>query len=373
MRPNLLIAASAAMLLAAPAAWPCGMPFGEEIEVKPSQQIVVAYQGGIETYVFSPEFCGRATDFGLILPVPATLSQNPSLASDELFAHLDTLTAPEIQQQVVCQDDEPGCMAWGRAGDDGAAPAGGYESDPGVNVVDAGHVGQFAWSLLQADTEAAFTDWLDANGYPYSASATPEFARYVQKGWYFVAFKFDTGHGPPPAGYQLCGQLGPLELSFPSTEPVIPSRIAAIAGNAELLWQIFTFAPEQLSSASSGVSQELLYSRALGDADFAGDPELSSYAQAGDRITKLNLTFTATALSDDIVLEADPNQRDFRATEVRYVTEECGGCNVPHSSRRMRIPVVDIVLGIGALWLAGRTVRRVRDGRCGRGSGGRKP
>ena len=178
MRPNLLIAASAVVLLAAPAAWPCGMPFGDEIEVKPSQQIVVAYQGGVETYVFSPEFCGQATDFGLILPVPAALAANPSLASSELFPHLDILTSPEIQEVVVCQDDESGCMAWGADDRAGSLEAPG-QSDPGVNVVDAGHVGQFDWTLLQADTEAAFTDWLDANGYPYSSSATPEFARYV--------------------------------------------------------------------------------------------------------------------------------------------------------------------------------------------------
>jgi hypothetical protein len=358
MRAAPSLAALSLTLLAAPKAWPCGMPFGEAIEVKPSQQIVVAHHGGVETYVLSPQFCGQATDFGLILPVPAALSANPSLADSDLFAHLDTLTAPVIEEVVRCQDEGAGCLPFGGAADSRAGNLA-APSDPGVNVVSAGQVGQFQWTLLQADTEAAFTDWLDANGYPYSSSATPEFTRYVQKGWYFVAFKFDTGQGPPPAGYQLCGQLGPLELSFPAAEPVIPSRIAAIAGSAELTWQLFTFAPEQLRSATTGPTQDLLYSRVLAQADLAADPELGSYAQAGDRITKLNLTFTATQLDDDIVLETDPNPRDFRATEVRYVTEECGGCSVPHSSRRFRIPVVDLLLGLGALWLAKRTARRL--------------
>jgi len=367
MRTPIWIAATAMMLLAAPKAWPCGMPFGDEIEVKPSQQILVAYRGGIETYVFSPEFCGQATDFGLILPVPGQLSANPSLAASELFAHLDTLTAPEVQEVVTCADDEPGCMAWG-SDEARLGAAGDGQSNPDVNVISAGKVGQFSWEQVQASTQAAFTDWLDNNGYPYPSGATAQFAHYVSKGWYFVAFKFDTGQGPPPPGYQLCGQLGPLALSFPAAAPVIPSRIAAIGGSGELLWQIFTLAPEQLHSVTSGPFEELLYSRSLVAADFAGDPELGSYAQAGDRITKLNLTFAATSLSDDIVLGIDGNQRDFRAIKYQYVTEDCGGCTVPHTSTRLKIPLVDILLGLGAMWLAGRTSRRLeRRGGAGRG------
>jgi hypothetical protein len=332
------------------------MPFGDEIEVKPSQKIVLAYHGGVETYVFSPEFCGRATDFGLILPVPAQLAANPSLGTSELFTELDTLTAPIVQEVTVCQDEQQGCLPGAADSRSGSLEAPGA-SDPGVNVISAGTVGQFSWTQIQADTEAAFTDWLDANGYPYPSGATSEFARYVSKGWYFVAFKFATGHSAPPAGYQLCGQLGPLALSFPTTVPVIPSRIAAIAGSAELVWQIFGLAPDQLQGSQYAVNQELLYSRALVADDFTTAPELGPYAQAGDRVTKLNLTFSPTMLGDDITLAIDPNPRDFRATEVHTVTEDCGGCTVPHASTRLRIPWLDILLGLGALGLAERTAR----------------
>ena len=358
MRAPLFLAALSTLLFGAHQAWPCGMPFGDQIEVKPSQKIVLAYHGGVETYVFSPEFCGQATDFGLILPVPAQLSTNPSLAASELFTELDTLTAPIIQEVTVCQDQAQGCLPGAADSRAGNLEAPG-ESDPGVNVISAGTVGQFSWTQIQADTEAAFTDWLDANGYPYSSSATSEFAHYVQKGWYFVAFKFATGHSAPPAGYQLCGQLGPLALSFPTTAPVIPSRIAAIAGSAELVWQIFGLAPDQLKSTTANVNDELLYSRALVADDFGVEPQLGSYAQAGDRITKVNLHFSPTALGDDIVLGVNPSPSDFRATDVHTVTEDCGGCTVPHTSTRLRIPWLDILLGLGALGLAERTARRL--------------
>jgi hypothetical protein len=54
--------------------WRCRSATG--ITVDPHQDIIVVWKDNVETYVFQPIFCGTATDFGLILPVPAPLSQN---------------------------------------------------------------------------------------------------------------------------------------------------------------------------------------------------------------------------------------------------------------------------------------------------------
>ena len=54
----------------------CGGGFGDGLEIDTSQKIVVAFKGGVETYVFSPHFCGRAASFGLILPVPSSLTKS---------------------------------------------------------------------------------------------------------------------------------------------------------------------------------------------------------------------------------------------------------------------------------------------------------
>ena len=45
---------------------------------------------------------------------------------------------------------------------DGAAASDKFGN--GIDVVSAGRVGNFDWVLAQADTEAAFTDWLDTHG-----------------------------------------------------------------------------------------------------------------------------------------------------------------------------------------------------------------
>ncbi|MBI4704915.1 MAG: DUF2330 domain-containing protein [Deltaproteobacteria bacterium] len=356
MRTTALVAAFALASLLAPRAWPCGAPFAkEQIEIEPSQQIAIAYRDGIETYVFSPHFCGKATEFGLILPIPGALSADPSLAPPELFTELDALTAPAVQEE--CEESESnGCLFLPGAGASDRALAAGAAVPPAnqaVDVVDTGHVGQFDWVLLKADTAAAFTDWLDANGYPYDGEAVELFDHYVSKGWYFVAFRFSTSQ-QPPEGYRLCGALGPLSLSFPAEKAVIPSRIAAVGAQGELVWQIFTLGPSQTRTQVSGVGETLLYAGTLGAPELGAYPKTATFAKSGDRVTKLNLSFSANMLDDDIEIETNPSPADYRATEVLYVGE-CEGCSVASGRRVPRIPLIDIMLVAAALWLGRRT------------------
>jgi len=176
-------AALTALVLTAGEAQPCGGAFGYEYTISPSQQIVVGYRDGVETYVFNPHFCGQASSFGLILPVPAVLSKKPELHEPALYTDLAAVAAPTIETQEVCLGHDG--VAGGRStGTGGSASNGG-----GTTVIETGTVGVFDYALLQAETTASFTDWLDTNGFPYEDSAQEAFDHYVQSGWYFVAFK----------------------------------------------------------------------------------------------------------------------------------------------------------------------------------------
>src|SRR5512140_2342213 len=84
----------------------CGGGFGQGLTIRPSQTIVVAYRDGVETYIFGPHFCGAATEFGLILPVPATLTQDPGLGSAALSTELEAISAPAVVTQEVCIDSD---------------------------------------------------------------------------------------------------------------------------------------------------------------------------------------------------------------------------------------------------------------------------
>jgi hypothetical protein len=62
------------------------------ISANPQQDIIVAYKNGVETYVFQPTFCGTASNFGLILPVPSNLTASPALSDQQAFTTADTLS-----------------------------------------------------------------------------------------------------------------------------------------------------------------------------------------------------------------------------------------------------------------------------------------
>lgn len=317
MKRALFATAAVASLLYASTAFPCGGAFGPNAVVSPSQTLVVSHKAGTETYVFRPHFCGESTQFGLILPVPAALSKSPTLGNPALFAELDRISAPEVKKSRVCKGDTDG------GGFGGALPGSrGNESD-GVDVINQGQIGIFDWVLVKADTKASFTEWLDTNGFPHAPAADEEFAHYVNEGWHFVAFKVTAGANAPPAGKKLCGDFGPIELAFPTTTPVVPTRIAAVsAGGQSPAWRIYGLsAPSaQLAVTSNQYPAMLSYSDELTVASLAGAPELAKLGAAGDRLVRLEVGFGFDGLAKDLTLTNAAPQK-FRAikNEMEYV------------------------------------------------------
>jgi hypothetical protein len=360
-----------ALLLAAGDALPCGGAFGPNTTIDPAQQIVVSHHQGTETYVFNPRFCGESDAFGLILPVPSVLTQNPTLGSARLYSDLAALAAPTIVTQQVCSGTEGTTGYWAGQG----APDAG--SNDGTTVIERGQVGIFDWALLQATSVASFTDWLDTNGFPYQSNAQATFQYYVTSGWYFVAFKVSAGtggSGGSVAARRICGSFGPVMLSFSVPGgPVVPARIATVSSSS-FRWTVYTLAPEQLRLR--GVGAELRFSGALGADVLTTYPSLSGVGQPGDRLTELLLT---TAPDQDLVLEADPAQADYRRTEYRYQyvpctggapgsagqaaratpvgTDDDGGCSVRPERVRSRGIIVGLCAVLVSLGLFGRRRR----------------
>jgi MYXO-CTERM domain-containing protein len=350
--PLALAAGFAGLLLAARPAFPCGAPFGTGISANPQQDIIVAYRNGVETYVFQPTFCGTATDFGLILPVPSTLAQLPALSDQQAFTTVDSLSQPNYVTVTYCQSDTLG------AGSKGPGQTGG--SGNGATVVAAGRVGFLDWVQLKADTDTSFTDWLTKNGYPYSTAASSVFSYYVQKGWYFVAFRISQGAAP--GGGSVCSALGPVALSFASPVPVVPSRMAT-AGTVStgsysyaFSWRIFaiTTGDQQLAFTDGANSNRVLgYSGALAAGDVSS---LAALAQAGDRLTKLTLTFSYGSTDPDVGLSL-ASAVDYRETQnvIKYVPCSCA-CSLTRASTSGSF----FALVLPGLAMAGALVRRRR-------------
>jgi MYXO-CTERM domain-containing protein len=275
----------------------------------------MAYKDGVETYVFQPTFCGTASTFGLILPVPSTLTESPALSDQQAFTAVDSLSQPTYVTVTSCYPSYNGS-----GGATGGTTSG---VDTGTSVVASGRVGFLDWVQLKADTQTSFTDWLTTNGYPYSTAASSVFFYYVQKGWYFVAFKISQGAVRDGGNGVVCNALGPVKLSFTSTVPVVPSRMAS-AGTATgtyasgFSWRIFgiTTGDQQLAFTDGANTNRVLgYSGALTASDVSS---LSVLAQAGDRLTKLTLTFSYGSTEPDVGLNL-ASATDYR--ETRYTTQ----------------------------------------------------
>ena len=314
MKRVFALVAGFAGLLAVRSAFPCGAGFGTGIEVNPKQDIIVVYKGGVETYVFQPTFCGTASDFGLIMPVPTLLTQNPVLSDQQAFTTAIALSEPTKVE--VSSSSGIGC------GSSGGAAVGSVR-DNGPSVVASGHVGFLDWVQLKANTESSFTDWLTANGYPYAATASSVFSYYVQKGWYFLAFRISQGVAPD--GGTLCTALGPVAFSFAASTPVVPSRMAsagATMGSStsnQFSWRIFgiTQGDTQLVFSDTGNENVLDYSGAIKASDVSS---LAGLAEAGDRLTRLTLTFSSGSTEDVGLTLASPS--DYRATKYVPVASD---------------------------------------------------
>lgn len=319
MKRCLMLAAGCAGLLASGRAFPCGGGFGTGIQINPQQDIILVWKDGVETYVFQPIFCGTATNFALILPVPAQLSQKPALADQQAFTTAIALSEPKKVE--VSEGSSIGCAS-GSLGTNGAA-------NPGTTVVASGRVGFLDWTQLKAETETSFTDWLTANGYPYPTAASPNYSDYllmkgvfdyyVQKGWYFLAFRISQD--AVPDGGTICKSLGPVSLAFPTSSAVVPSRMASAGSTApssQFTWRVLgiTHGDVQLDSGSS-----LAFSGAIPDSAL---PSLAGLAQTGDRLTRLNLSFSPTDELD--VSLGTIIASDYRATE--YVPASDSFCSV---------------------------------------------
>jgi len=82
------------VLLGGTAALACGRCVRPEASHRSHQDIILVWKDNVETYVFQPIFCRHVHRFRPDLPVPATLSQNPSLTDKQAFTTAAALSEP---------------------------------------------------------------------------------------------------------------------------------------------------------------------------------------------------------------------------------------------------------------------------------------
>ena len=231
------LAAQAAPAYACAEAWESEGPPPVAIQ---HEDVLVAWDAGVEHLVRRISFGEAKDDFGFLVPLPSV----PDLAEADpaVFARLEEITKPvKIYAPgsfwltgVIFDILSPFIMGASMGIDD---------EDGSVRVLGVAKVAGQVATTLQADDAKALARWLKANGYRARPDLSDWLERYVRDKWTIVAFKYD----PARRGARLDAQA--VRLSFKTQTPFFPYREPAdqreSAGGPRLL-RLFYIGPERV-------------------------------------------------------------------------------------------------------------------------------
>ncbi len=200
-------------------------------------------------------YSGPAKDFGWIVPLPKRPLVN--VGTSYLFDRLDQATAPRFHTRVSATNENctfdnqalgggAGCgggiggmsMATRDAGptvDTGSASHDSRVGVAGVDMIDVGEVGPYAYAIVEAKTSGSLYKWLEINGYTMPKSGEPVVESHVAKGDVFVAFRLQSGVG--------IDRIRPIVLTMKDVEACVPLRLTSIAAVNDMLVTVYLAGP----------------------------------------------------------------------------------------------------------------------------------
>ena len=271
---------------------------------EPNQLAMIVFDDMVEKIIFQVDYEGEAEDFAWVIPIPSY----PYLFSvgDEIFYELHKLTQPP---PVIY-----GC-GWGNG-----IPTPGLE-DGGVHIWEENQVGIYDTTTLSASDPNSLIDWLNDNGYTFPTGGQGVLNHYIQKNWFFVTMKIQSGELIDNTEY-YSGAIQPLGVMFFSEEMIYPMKISALSTpswGTEVLIYAFSdnrvFFPGSMEEYYSSITPEQL----------AEYPILQDLIDETFILTKLRKVFTVEEIVDDLVLAPVPkyvvlgNIIDFNSPAGQFI------------------------------------------------------
>lgn len=236
--------------------WACGGFFCDATVLKvPVEQtaerilFVVNPDDTVTTFVEVSYQRTDDVDFAWVIPIPEPIPVDDiDTASADLLNELEVATAPRFRfldgsAQAVRGG---GVMACGA--DDGGTDAPPPPDTP-VQVVGEAVVGPFAIEVITATDAEAFAAWLDKNEYLLPDGAIAPLEHYVDLDMAFLGVKLapDAPDGP----------IDTLQFTYPSTAPMIPLILTAIASADDLPIITYVLSDEPFAPANWAVGADV--------------------------------------------------------------------------------------------------------------------
>ena len=199
---------------------------GESSLFNDATQAVLMRSGQRTVLSMQNNYQGPPENFAMVVPVPTVLQQeNVQTLSAELFAKIDTLSAPrlvEYWEMDPCEtryyDDDMDAVPESGAVDE--ASGGGT-----VTVEAEFAVGEYDIVILSTNDSTALEGWLTDNEYSIPEGAGPYLEPYVQSGMYFFVARVNAEEVTMNEGNVV---LSPLRFYYDSSEFSLPVRLGLI-------------------------------------------------------------------------------------------------------------------------------------------------
>jgi hypothetical protein len=276
---------------------------------EPGQQAIIQYDSTTnqEELTIMPFYEGDAPGFAWVVPVPS--QPEVTLADDQMFWDLDSITQPVTQSR----DGSWGCFRENYYDVyDGVAL-------PSVQIISEDLVGYYQTLVVSATETSALMDSLTTWGFLHDENGTAVFEaleHYVDMGWYFVAMKVDaddlaktTTSEPAPIYYYGYG-LEPVTFSFLSDDMVYPMRISSVSAYSSTVVNLFIIAEHRMQFPGA----QTLYANRFSSgeiSELAHLPALAGLLEPGIFMTKLQRRYTPSQMSEDIVFTTAANDNEF--------------------------------------------------------------
>jgi len=210
------------------------------------QRAVIIDHGGSETIILDTAYEGDKTEFAWVVPLPTLIEgADITTAAPDIFDDLYELTEPR-----AWVSSGGGCGCGGGAGGTSGEQLG------GVNVWERLRVDDYEAAVLSATESGNLVTWLNANGYTSPAAQQATLEYYVDKSWYFVAFKIapadeasaSSASTPTAAG----DALRPIQMTFPIDpgQLVYPLRISQASSEGETEVLLYVLSSHRMRSSN---------------------------------------------------------------------------------------------------------------------------
>ena len=211
----------------------CGGFFCQNSPVDQNAERIIFTQnhdGTISAYI-QIQYTGSAPDFSWVLPLPAAISAEDIEVPDDAMAAFNELEV--ATNPVFIPPPMPECAMIVM---EEAVPSA-VEGGGDVTVFASGTVGPYGFDVVGSDDPLAMITWLRDNQYRVTPEMEPLIDVYVQEKFVFLAMRLLPD--------QEAADVQPIKVTYPSSSPMIPLRLTAVAANPDMRVLAWIFSDRQ--------------------------------------------------------------------------------------------------------------------------------